>query len=66
MKTIKTSFKIFFTFTVLTGVFYPILITIIGQSIFPSQSNGSLIFNNNKIIGSILIGQNFNNAKYFH
>ena len=66
MKTIKTSFKIFFTFTILTGVFYPILITIIGQSIFPSLSNGSLIFNNNKIIGSILIGQSFDDAKYFH
>ncbi|VXD15585.1 potassium translocating ATPase, subunit C [Planktothrix serta PCC 8927] len=51
---------------VLTAILYPVLILIIGQSIFPFQANGSLIKNpQGEIIGSTLIGQNFTSNRYF-
>lgn len=51
---------------VLTAILYPVLILIIGQSIFPFQANGSLIKNpQGEIIGSALIGQNFTSNRYF-
>ncbi len=52
-------------FTVLTGVFYPLLVTGVCQALFPKQSNGSLITSNGTVIGSTLIGQNFTKPQYF-
>jgi K+-transporting ATPase ATPase C chain len=51
--------------TVLTGVFYPGVVTAITQAVFPKQANGSLIVKNGKVIGSELIGQNFSRPEYF-
>lgn len=52
-------------FTVLFGLIYPGLITLINQGVFPQQANGSLIFVNNQLRGSSLIGQAFQKEKYF-
>lgn len=57
--------KIFLMFTVLTGIIYPLIVTGIAQVIFPAKANGSLIIQDNKIIGSELIGQQFDSAIYF-
>ena len=65
MKTFIISLKIFLFFTVLTGIFYPLLVTEIAQVIFPAKANGSLIVINNKAIGSELIGQQFDSNIYF-
>lgn len=51
--------------TALTGVVYPIVVTGIAQLIFPGQANGSLIIKDGKPVGSALIGQPFDDPKYF-
>jgi potassium-transporting ATPase KdpC subunit len=65
MKTIIISLKIFLFFTILTGIIYPLLVTGIAQIAFPSKANGSLVIKDNKVIGSELIGQQFDSAIYF-
>lgn len=65
VKQFRICLLLFLSLTVLTGVIYPALITTIAQLIFPSQSNGSLIHKNGVVIGSKLIGQQFEDPKYF-
>jgi K+-transporting ATPase ATPase C chain len=52
-------------FTVLTGVVYPLAITGIAQVAFPNRANGSVITVNGAAAGSRLIGQPFDDPKYF-
>jgi len=51
--------------TVITGIAYPLLVTGIAQAAFPSQASGSLIVRNDRPIGSRLVGQSFDDPKYF-
>jgi K+-transporting ATPase ATPase C chain len=53
-------------FAALLGLAYPVLLTGIGQIVFPAQANGSLIRDDGRVIGSSLIGQQFTSARYFH
>jgi potassium-transporting ATPase KdpC subunit len=51
--------------TLLTGVVYPLIVTGLAQVLFPQQANGSLIVRDGKVIGSELVGQSFDDPKYF-
>lgn len=53
------------TLTLVTGVAYPLLVTGIAQAAFPHQANGSIIEKDGKALGSRLVGQPFDDAKYF-
>ena len=53
-------------FATLLGIAYPLALTGIGQALFPSQANGSLVRENGKVIGSELVGQAFAAERYFN
>lgn len=66
LKTVKTTIVLFSLLTVLTGLIYPLVITGIAQVLFPQQANGSLIkAPDGSIVGSKLIGQSFDDPRYF-
>jgi K+-transporting ATPase ATPase C chain len=51
--------------SVVTGLVYPAIVTAIAQVIFPRQANGSLVVRDGKVVGSSLIGQQFDDPKFF-
>jgi potassium-transporting ATPase KdpC subunit len=55
----------FVLLTIITGLVYPFAVTAVAQLVFPSQANGSLVYQNGQIAGSQLIGQPFDAPKYF-
>lgn len=65
MKLLIQSVLLTIVFTILTGVIYPLAITVIGQVAFHDKANGSLIERNGQVIGSGLLAQQFTGDKYF-
>jgi len=65
MKQLKPAISILWVMALITGGIYPLLITGLAQLFFPHQSNGSLLVQNDRIIGSELIGQQFDQPQYF-
>ena len=51
--------------TLITGIAYPVLVTVVAQVAFPDRANGSVILKNGTPVGSALIGQPFDDPKYF-
>jgi len=62
----KIAVKLAIVTTLLLGVVYPLTITGLAQLLFPKQANGSLVERNGRLIGSVLIGQQFTRPEYFH
>jgi potassium-transporting ATPase KdpC subunit len=62
---IRPAILMLLVMSVLTGLAYPLVITGIAQVVFPTQANGSLIYEGDKAVGSSLVGQPFDDPKYF-
>ena len=62
---IRPALVLLIVLSVLTGLVYPVVVTGIAQLVFPRQANGSLIVRDGKVVGSALIGQPFDDPKYF-
>jgi potassium-transporting ATPase KdpC subunit len=66
MKSFRVSCIFLLWMILITGVIYPMGITILGKVFFPFQAEGSLISQNDQVIGSALIGQVVPSDQYFH
>ncbi len=62
---LRPAIVLFLVLTVITGIIYPLVVTGLAQVIFPFQANGSVIVQNGQPVGSSLIGQQFDDPKYF-
>jgi K+-transporting ATPase ATPase C chain len=65
MNQIRPAVMMLVWLSLVTGVAYPLLVTGIAQAIFSAQASGSLIVRDGKAVGSSLIGQSFDDPKYF-
>ena len=65
LKELRTSVVALGVLTVLTGVAYPVVVTGLAKVAFAHQASGSLIVKDGKVLGSSLIGQPFDDPKYF-
>lgn len=65
MTALRPSLVFLALMTLLTGIVYPLVVTAVAQAAFPRQANGSLIRDGNRLRGSELIGQNFDDPRYF-
>jgi potassium-transporting ATPase KdpC subunit len=65
LQAIRPTIVVFVALTLITGVGYPLVVTGIAATVFPSAAQGSLIERNGKVVGSRLIGQPFDDVKYF-
>ena len=66
MKLLRPALVLNLFFIVVCGLLFPGVITAIAQTVFPNQSNGSLVVQNGKVMGSSLLGQTFTRPEYFH
>jgi potassium-transporting ATPase KdpC subunit len=62
---LRPLFVLFAALTVITGLIYPLIVTAAGKAFFANQAAGSLILRDDKLIGSSLIAQPFQDPKYF-
>src|SRR5262249_32838713 len=62
---IRPALVLLILLSVVTGLIYPAVVTGVAQVVFPHQANGSLIVRDGKVVGSALIGQPFDDPKYF-
>lgn len=64
-KVFSPSIRIIILMIITTGIAYPLLVTAIGQTALPYQSNGSQVVFNGKTVGSELIAENFTSPMFF-
>jgi K+-transporting ATPase ATPase C chain len=61
----RPAISLFVLLSVVTGIAYPLVVTGISKALFPDAAAGSLVIKDGKPVGSMLIGQNFADPKYF-
>jgi K+-transporting ATPase ATPase C chain len=66
LREIRPAIVLVIALTVITGLVYPLAMTGIAGFVFPSRAAGSLIERDGKVVGSMLIGQEFATDRYFH
>jgi K+-transporting ATPase ATPase C chain len=66
LREIRPAIVLVLALTLITGLAYPLAMTGLAQVLFPHQANGSILEKDGKVIGSALIGQLFQEDKYFH
>jgi len=66
LREIRPAIVFIIALTLITGLVYPLAMTGIAGVLFPYQAQGSLIEKDGKVIGSELIGQDFESDRYFH
>jgi K+-transporting ATPase KdpC subunit len=62
---LRPAIVFFVLLTLITGIVYPLTVTGLARALFPHQAGGSLIIRNGQALGSALIGQPFDDPKYF-
>lgn len=65
MKYLMPALRLIFFMMLLLGLAYPFLMTGLSQVIFPEQASGQFISRGGTVVGSLLIGQNFEKPEYF-
>ena len=65
IKLIVQSVRQTILWSIIAGVFYPLVMTLFAQTVFPKQANGSLVEKDGKLIGSALLAQQFQGSNYF-
>jgi K+-transporting ATPase ATPase C chain len=65
LRSMRAAALMFIIMTLLTGIIYPLFVTMAAQALFPLQANGSLIAVEDVVVGSALIGQSADDARYF-
>ena len=65
MRELRTALVVLLVLTGVTGVAYPLAVTALAQALFPGQAQGSLVVEEGRIRGSALVGQPFDDPRYF-
>jgi K+-transporting ATPase ATPase C chain len=65
LQELRPAFVALIVLSVITGLVYPFAVTGIAQAVFPERANGSLVFRGDRCVGSRLIGQSFDDPRYF-
>lgn len=66
MKNLRAALASLAAFTLLTGVVYPLVVTLVAAVFFPGAATGSLVRRDGLPVGSVLLGQSFSSERYFH
>jgi K+-transporting ATPase ATPase C chain len=62
----RTSILYTLVVTIVFGLGYPLLVTLLAGALFPHKAGGSLILKDGQVIGSELLAQSFTADRYFH